>query len=82
MDQFSGLARARLGVWEALERLNSLREYEAALLSDDEGLDPDMPLLEHAMQTAEACRAAHPSQDWLHLAGLIHGLGKLLAHAS
>jgi inositol oxygenase len=27
-----------------------------------------------------ARRLAHPELDWLHLAGLIHGLGKLLAH--
>ena len=39
-----------------------------------------MPLLEHAFQTAEACRLAHPEAEWLHLVGLLHGLGKLLAH--
>ena len=43
-------------------------------------LDSDMPLMEHAFQTAEACRLAHPEADWLHLVGLLHGLGKLLAH--
>lgn len=43
-------------------------------------VDPDMSLKEHALQTAELCRAAHPDKDWLHLVGLMHGLGKLLAH--
>lgn len=26
------------------------------------------------------CRLAYPEEDWLHLVGLIHDLGKLLAH--
>lgn len=38
-----------------------------------------MSLFDHAIQTAELCRLAHPQQDWLHLVGLIHGLGKLMA---
>lgn len=48
-----------MGLWEALQQLGELREYEAALLADagQAGqLDPDMPLLEHAFQTAEICR--------------------------
>lgn len=32
------------------------------------------------LQVAELCRLAFPDRDWLHLVGLIHGLGKLLAH--
>jgi hypothetical protein len=40
-----------------------------------------LPLLEQAMWAAEAARSAFPDQDSLHLAALIHGLGKLLAHA-
>jgi len=68
-----------MGIWEALELLGSLREYETALM-DEEGTDADLPLPEHAALTAEACRAAFPDLDWLHLVGLIHSLGKLLAH--
>ena len=36
---FSQLNKAAMGVWEALELLNTLREYESALLGngDDEG---------------------------------------------
>ncbi|KAL4435901.1 hypothetical protein ABPG77_000663 [Micractinium sp. CCAP 211/92] len=87
---FSQLNKAVMGVWEALELLNTLREYEAALLGpgDDALLGaapelpaPDMPLLEHALQCAEACRAAFPDEDFMHLAGLLAPLGKLLAHA-
>lgn len=42
-----------MGVWEALGLLNELREYEAALLGPGTGLDPDMPLMDHALQCAE-----------------------------
>jgi inositol oxygenase len=70
-----------MDVWEGLALLNSLREYEAALVGAD-GLDPDMPLMEHALQTAEACRLAFPQHEWAGVVGLIHGLGKLLAHVN
>jgi len=33
-------------------------------------------------QVAELCRLAFPDKEWLPLVGLIHGLGKLLAHPS
>ena len=33
------------------------------------------------LQCAEACRAAFPDEPWMHLAGLLAPLGKLLAHA-
>ena len=78
----SALSKATMGVWEALELLNTLREYECALLGEGEAATtPDMPLLEHALQCAEACRAAFPDEDYMHLAGLLAPLGKLLAHA-
>ncbi|GAX82146.1 hypothetical protein CEUSTIGMA_g9574.t1 [Chlamydomonas eustigma] len=77
---FAPLTHARMDMWEALDVLNELREYEAALLAGQMKLDPEMPLREHAIQTAELCRLAYPDKDWLHLVGLIHGLGKLLAH--
>lgn len=51
------LNRAKLDVWEALGALDSLREYETALLGDDD-CDPSLGLKEHALQTAEACRWA------------------------
>ncbi|WIA31775.1 hypothetical protein OEZ86_002647 [Tetradesmus obliquus] len=117
---FAELDRAELGVWEALDLLNSMREYEAVLLAgsssvrsssggggaadaagqqqqqqqlgcfgaplvsqgsiSEEPLTPDMPLKEHALQVAELCRLSFPDKPWMALAGLLHGLGKLLAH--
>ncbi|GIL87510.1 hypothetical protein Vretimale_1606 [Volvox reticuliferus] len=79
---FANLDKANMTVWEALHTLNELREYEAVLMAEGrEALEiAELPLLEHAFQTAELCRLHHPDLDWLHLVGLIHGLGKLLAH--
>lgn len=76
---YAPLNRAELDVWEALDTLDSLREFETALFGDDDR-DAAMTLQEHALQTAEACRLAYPDQEWLHVVGLIHDLGKLLAH--
>ncbi len=123
----------RLGVAQALAALDTLREYETALLGQEGAAAArEMGLAEHAFQTAEvrcsprrdapvgwdvyrervaatsimpcssallyiaccevdgsawrchvvtqACRLAHPDAEWLQLAGLLHGLGKLLAH--
>lgn len=82
---YGKLNRMEMTIWEALDKLDSLREYESALVGsgDDNGdayCDADMPLMEHALQTAEACRIAFPDTDWMALVGLIHGLGKLMAH--
>ncbi len=54
---YAPLNRAEMDVWEALGALDSLREYETALLGDDD-CDPSLGLKEHALQTAEACRWA------------------------
>ncbi|GLI70033.1 hypothetical protein VaNZ11_014770 [Volvox africanus] len=79
---FANLDKAKMTMWEALQTFNELREYEAVLLAEGgEALEiAELPLLEHAFQTAELCRLHHPDLDWLHLVGLMHGLGKLLAH--
>nr|CAG4644036.1 EOG090X07RL [Lepidurus arcticus] len=58
-------------ILEALGRLNSL--------VDESDPDVDMPNSIHAFQTAERLRKAHPDLDWLHLTGLIHDLGKVMA---
>lgn len=77
---FAALDKAELSVWEALGLLGELPEYETALLADGVPPPEQMGLVEHAFQTAELCRLAHPELEWLPLVGLIHGLGKLLAH--
>jgi inositol oxygenase len=67
--EYLPLARRRMGVWEALEFLNTL--------VDDSDPDLDLPQIEHLVQTAEAIRAdGHPR--WFVLTGLIHDLGKVL----
>ncbi|MCD7449145.1 Inositol oxygenase 1 [Datura stramonium] len=45
---------------------------------DDSDPDLDEPQIEHLLQTAEAIRKDYPNEDWLHLTGLIHDLGKVL----
>ncbi|MFN3325783.1 MAG: inositol oxygenase family protein [Bryobacteraceae bacterium] len=67
--QYCGLNRRKMGVWEALEYLNTL--------VDDSDPDTDLSQIEHNLQTAEAIRRdGHP--EWFVLTGLIHDLGKIL----
>jgi inositol oxygenase len=67
--EFLGLERARMGIWQALELLDTL--------VDDSDPDLDLSQLDHLLQTAEAIRAdGHP--DWFVLTGLVHDLGKIL----
>lgn len=60
-----------MSVREALEKLNDL--------IDESDPDADFPNLIHAFQTAERARKEYPEHDWLHLTGLIHDLGKIMA---
>jgi inositol oxygenase len=67
--QYLGLNNRTMGIWEAMEYLNTL--------VDDSDPDTDLTQIEHLMQTAEAIRAdGHPR--WFILTGLIHDLGKIL----
>jgi len=67
--EFLSLDRRRMGIWEAMEFLNTL--------VDDSDPDTELPQIEHLIQTAEAIRqAGHPR--WFILTGLIHDLGKVL----
>ena len=66
---FLSLSRKKMGIWEAMEFLNTL--------VDDSDPDTDLSQLEHLLQTAEQIRAdGHPR--WFILTGLIHDLGKIL----
>ena len=68
-QEYLPLRRRQMGVWEAMEFLNTL--------VDDSDPDTDLGQIEHLMQTAEAIRAdGHPR--WFVLTGLIHDLGKIL----
>jgi len=67
--EFLGKDREKMGIWEAMEYLNTL--------IDDSDPDTELTQIEHLLQTSEAIRAdGHPR--WFILTGLIHDLGKIL----
>jgi inositol oxygenase len=67
--EFLSRNRREMGVWEALEYLNTL--------VDDSDPDTDLSQLDHLLQTAEQIRRdGHPR--WFILTGLVHDLGKIL----
>ncbi|PUZ60285.1 hypothetical protein GQ55_4G111300 [Panicum hallii var. hallii] len=72
--EYGRLDKTEMGIWDCIELLNEF--------IDDSDPDLDMPQIEHLLQTAEAIRKDYPDQDWLHLTGLIHDLGKVLLHPS
>ena len=61
--------RKSMTVWESLDYLNTL--------VDDSDPDIDFTQIEHALQTAEAIRAANQPR-WFIVTGLVHDLGKIL----
>jgi inositol oxygenase len=67
--QYTGRKRNEMGIWEALDYLNTL--------VDESDPDTDLSQIEHNLQTSEAIRKdGHPR--WMVLTGLIHDLGKVL----
>ena len=75
--KYSNLKKGELDVWQALELIDELTECDTTFL-EARDTDADLRLKEHSFQIAEACRLAYPQEDWLHLVGLIHDLGRLL----
>ena len=69
--QYSALSHGRLPIWQALA-LVSGPTHQGPPRSAEGGV-------ERALAVAEACRAQWPQHDWLHLVGLLHGLGMLMA---
>ena len=67
--EYLSLQRKPMTVWEALDFLNTL--------VDDSDPDIEFTQIEHAMQTAEAIRAADQPR-WFVVTGLVHDLGKVL----
>ncbi|KAL6001438.1 Inositol oxygenase 1 [Asimina triloba] len=67
-EEYGKLNRVEMSIWECCELLNSF--------VDESDPDLDEPQIEHLLQTAEAIRKDYPNEDWLHLTGLIHDLGK------
>jgi inositol oxygenase len=67
--EYLPLRRRRMGIWEAMEFLNTL--------VDDSDPDTELSQIEHLVQTAEAIRRDGRPR-WFILTGLIHDLGKIL----
>lgn len=52
---FASLDHTRMSIWDALSQFSGMREYEAALFDPGSSLlDPDMPLMQHALQVNHA----------------------------
>ncbi|OCH94023.1 myo-inositol oxygenase [Obba rivulosa] len=68
-EKFKKTVRAKMGIWEAMEKLNTL--------VDDSDPDTSVSQIEHLLQTAEAIRR-DGKPEWMQVAGLVHDLGKLL----
>ncbi|TIB70581.1 DUF706-domain-containing protein [Wallemia mellicola] len=66
---FKSKTRARMGVWEAIEMLNTL--------VDESDPDTSVSQIDHLLQSAEAIRR-DGKPEWMQVAGLVHDLGKLL----
>ncbi|PFH45296.1 hypothetical protein AMATHDRAFT_161049 [Amanita thiersii Skay4041] len=66
---FKTRQRARMGIWEAMELLNTL--------IDESDPDTSVSQIEHLLQTAEAIRR-DGKPEWMQITGLVHDLGKLL----
>ncbi|CAF0802193.1 unnamed protein product [Didymodactylos carnosus] len=62
---------AQMSVYDALEQLSTI--------VDESDPDVDVPNVYHAFQTAESIRKQYPNDDWFHLVGLIHDVGKIMA---
>lgn len=68
-NDFRSKTRARMSVWEAIEKLDTL--------IDESDPDTSVSQIEHLLQSAEAIRQDGKPR-WMQLTGLIHDLGKLL----
>ncbi len=74
-----------LGVWEALELLNTLIDESdpdvfLVISSRVDSLTPlqiDLSQIDHLLQTAESIRR-DGKPEWMQVTGLVHDLGKLL----
>ncbi|KAM3963938.1 inositol oxygenase-like [Aphomia sociella] len=71
MDKWLKFNHFKATIKDALIRLNDL--------VDESDPDTDLPNIVHAFQTAERIREDYPDDDWFHLTGLIHDLGKVMA---
>jgi inositol oxygenase len=68
-QEFLAKRRAKMGIWEAMEYLNTL--------VDESDPDTELSQIEHLLQTSEAARR-DGRPDWFILTSMIHDLGKIL----
>ncbi|THH09664.1 hypothetical protein EW145_g1852 [Phellinidium pouzarii] len=61
--------RARMGIWDAIEKLNTLMTPTQ--------MSTSVSQIEHLLQTAETTRK-DGKPEWMQVTGLVHDLGKLL----
>jgi len=73
-EQFGKTNRIQMSIWDAIKKLDEI--------IDTSDPDTELPQIVHSLQTAESIRREFPGEeyDWFHLTGLIHDLGKVLAH--
>jgi len=71
IDRWTRFNTLKMDIMSALDKLNDL--------VDESDPDVDIPNIVHGYQTAEKIRQEHPDEDWFHLTGLIHDLGKIMA---
>lgn len=69
MDKWLKFDKMKATVMDALTLLNGM--------VDESDPDIDVPNIVHGFQTAERIRQDYPDDDWFHLTGLIHDLGKV-----
>ena len=70
-EVWGGLSHGEHTIKEVLDMLDSF--------VDNSDPDVDVGNSIHAFQTAERIRKDYPDEDWMHLTGLIHDLGKVMA---
>lgn len=68
-ELYGGLTHGEMGIWEALELLNTM--------VDESDPDTSLSQIVHSLQSAEAARRDNQPR-WMILTALIHDLGKYL----
>lgn len=70
-SKFCNFDKMKMSIWEAMTKLEELVDMS----------DPDFHSQQsmHAYLTAESLRKRFPEEDWLHLVGLLHDMGKVLS---
>lgn len=71
-ENYTKFDKAKMTMQDVLEHMDHY--------IDPSDPDLDIPNSVHAYQTAESARKLYPDREWLHLVGLIHDVGKILAY--